>query len=60
MWVIVIAMWLIRLPLAWMLALSLNFGAPGVWAAMVASMVCQGLLMAHRFRAGKWKLLKLE
>jgi multidrug resistance protein, MATE family len=60
MWVIVIAMWLIRLPLAWTLALPLNFGAAGVWVAMVVSMVCQGLLMAHRFRAGKWKLLKIE
>jgi MATE family multidrug resistance protein len=60
MWVIVIAMWLIRLPLAWTLALPLGFGAAGVWAAMVVSMVCQGLLMARRFRAGKWKLLKVE
>jgi MATE family multidrug resistance protein len=60
MWVIIIAMWLIRLPLAWTLALPLNFGAAGVWAAMVTSMVCQGLLMARRFRSGKWKLLKVE
>jgi multidrug resistance protein, MATE family len=60
MWVIVIAMWLIRLPLAWMLAFPLGYGAEGVWAAMVASMTCQGLLMARRFRGGKWKELKLE
>ena len=52
MWVIVIAMWLIRLPLAWILALPLGFGAKGVWTAMVASMVCQSLLMARRFHGG--------
>ncbi|MHB8772330.1 MAG: MATE family efflux transporter [Syntrophales bacterium] len=60
MWVIVIAMWLIRLPLAWLLALTLGFGAAGVWAAMVASMVCQGLLMARRFHRGQWKELTIE
>lgn len=60
MWVIVVAMWLIRLPLAWMLALPLGFGAKGVWMAMVVSMTCQGLLMAWRFHGGRWKELKLE
>lgn len=60
MWVIIIAMWLIRLPLVYSLALPFGFGAPGVWWSMVASMICQGLLMAGRFRAGKWKQLKLD
>jgi putative MATE family efflux protein len=60
MWVIVIAMWLIRLPLAWILALSLGLGAAGVWTAMVVSMTCQGLLMARRFHGGRWKDLKPE
>lgn len=60
MWIIVIAMWLIRLPLAWSLALPLGFGAEAVWWAMVASMVFQGLLMAARFHGGKWKELKLD
>jgi putative MATE family efflux protein len=60
MWVIIIAMWLIRLPLAWVLALPMGFGATGVWASMVASMACQGLLMARRFHGGHWKEMKLE
>jgi MATE family multidrug resistance protein len=60
MWVIVISTWLIRLPLAYGLALILGLGAAGVWWAMVISMVCQCVLMAGRFRAGKWKQLKLE
>ena len=60
MWVIIIAMWLIRLPIAYGLAFPLGFGATGVWWAMVISMVIQSVLMAGRFHSGKWKYLKLE
>ena len=60
MWVIIISMWLIRLPLASFLALSMGFGAPGVWSAMVISMICQGIMMAWWFHQGKWKKLALQ
>jgi MATE family multidrug resistance protein len=59
MWVIVIAMWLIRLPLACFFALELDYGATGVWVAMIISMMLQGVLMALRFRAGKWKEMEV-
>jgi MATE family multidrug resistance protein len=59
MWVIIIAMWFIRLPLAYLLSLVMNYGAAGVWVAMVISMTIQGLLMAKRFRKGKWKTIKI-
>ncbi|HYA14629.1 MAG TPA: MATE family efflux transporter [Syntrophales bacterium] len=60
MWVIIISMWLIRLPLASFLALSMGFGAPGVWSAMVVSMICQGIMMAWWFHRGRWKKLMLR
>ncbi len=60
MWIIVCAIWFIRLPLAYLLSLVMNYGATGVWVAMVASMVVQGILMTWRFQSGKWKGLKLE
>jgi putative MATE family efflux protein len=60
MWVIIIAMWVIRLPLAYFLATVLNYGAIGVWTAMVISMNVQGLLMAWRFRQGHWKELQFD
>jgi len=60
MWVIIICMWLIRLPLAALLALVLRYGALGVWVAMITSMTVQGLLMARRFHHGKWKTLQVE
>jgi len=57
--VVGICMWLIRLPLAWFFALVLQYGASGVWMAMVISMCIQGILMAARFRKGTWKHLKV-
>lgn len=60
MWIIVFCMWIIRLPLAYFFALILGFGAPGVWAAMVCSMICQGALMAARYRRGEWKKIEVD
>jgi MATE family multidrug resistance protein len=60
MWVIIIAMWFIRLPLAYLFSLIMNYGATGVWVAMVTSMTVQGLLMTWRFKRGKWKELMVD
>jgi len=60
MWVIAIGMWLVRLPLAYLLALVLGYGATGVWAAMLVSMTVQGLLMSIRFKRGRWKELRID
>ena len=60
MWVIIVAMWVIRLPLAYFFSLILNYGAVGVWVAMVTSMTFQGILMAWRFHKGRWKELKVD
>ncbi len=60
MQVIVLTMWLIRLPLAYVLALAAGYGATGAWIAMISSMTVQGLLMALRFHKGKWKELKVD
>lgn len=59
MWVIIIAMWLIRLPLAYFLAVIIDYGATGVWIAMVISMNIQGMLMAWRFHRGRWKKIRI-
>lgn len=60
MWVAFISMWLIRLPLAWLLSLNLGLGPAGVWSAMTFSMVMQGLMMSWRFRQGKWKHIRVD
>jgi MATE family multidrug resistance protein len=60
MWVIIIAMWCIRLPLAYLFALVFDYGATGVWVAMIISMMLQGLLMAFRFHGGRWKHVEVD
>jgi len=60
MWVIIISMWLIRLPLASFLSFVAGWGATGVWTAMLVSMICQSAMMAWWFRRGRWKKLKLQ
>jgi MATE family multidrug resistance protein len=60
MGVVIFSMWLIRLPLAFLFALVLGYGAVGVWAAMITSMTIQGTLMARRFYQGRWKHLQVE
>jgi putative MATE family efflux protein len=55
LYVISAAMWLVRLPLAWLLAFPLALGPTGIWLAMTLSMISQGGLMAWRFKAGKWR-----
>ena len=60
MQVIIVGMWLVRLPLAFLLALVLDFGAQGVWIAMLISMIIQGILMSWRFYRGRWKNIILD
>lgn len=56
--IVVSCMWLIRIPLAYILAIQFLWGALGVWTAMAVSMCFQGILMAFRFKQGRWKCLK--
>ncbi|RJR15380.1 MAG: MATE family efflux transporter [Nitrospiraceae bacterium] len=59
MLVIVSTLWIIRLPLAYFLAITAGYGAFGVWMAMIISMFFQGIAMTARFRYGNWKELRL-
>ncbi len=54
MWITITCSWLIRLPLAWILAIKYQLGTPGVWMAMTCSMTCSGILLAMRFGSRKW------
>lgn len=46
---------LLRLPLAWGLAVPLGLGTTGAWWAMTASMWLQGAIVVWLFQRGKWK-----
>lgn len=58
-WITFVSMWLMRLPLAYLLALSLGYGTLGAWWAMAASVIASGALTALLFRAGRWKRVKV-
>ena len=51
--------WLIRVPLAFLLGLALGFGLSGVWVAMVLDMTGRAMLLMVRFRKGRWKQLRV-
>lgn len=53
------SIWLIRIPLASRLALTLGLGLTGVWASMILDMTCRAILLLLRFRSGAWKRLRV-
>ena len=46
--------WITVLPLAWLLALVLDFGVEGVWWAIVAGTVVTAGYVLWRWRSGRW------
>lgn len=59
MWFTIITNWLIRIPLAYFLAITMKLGPSGVWWAMLSSIVVQGLLVGWRYQSRTWLKLKL-
>ncbi len=49
------AIWLIRLPLAYVLGVMLGWGLMGAWTAMSLDMIVRGAFNFLRFRGGRWK-----
>ncbi len=41
--------WLVGLPLGWLLAFRLGYGAPGLWTALAAALASVAVMMATRF-----------
>jgi putative efflux protein, MATE family len=54
MWITIFTNWVIRLPLAYWLAIVLKLGPAGVWWAMTLSVVTMGFLVAWRYRERAW------
>jgi putative MATE family efflux protein len=54
MWISLVAQWLIRLPLAWLLALHFHLGPQGAWISMTTSMYCLAILMTLRYQSKAW------
>lgn len=54
MWITIFTNWIVRLPLAYGMAIGLNLGPAGVWWAMTLSVVTMGFLVAWRYRQRAW------
>jgi putative MATE family efflux protein len=53
------SIWLIRLPLAYLLALVAGWGLLGAWVALGLDLSLRGVLNYLRFRGGRWKNVKV-
>ncbi len=53
------SIWLVRLPLAYLFALVLDWGLAGAWSALALDLSLRGLLNFLRFRGGRWKTIKV-
>ncbi len=55
----ILAQWVIRLPLSYVLVMMTGVGISGAWYAMAFSTIVQGVLTANRFRTNEWKLIRV-
>ena len=54
-WINIFCFWVVQVPLAYFLALTLEFGPVGVFWAVFASDILTGIVGYLAFRRGKWK-----
>ncbi len=68
MWLTIICMWMLRVPMAYVMALpssvaifglGLGMGAVGAWIAMSVTQAIQGVLSIVYFKQGHWKQVKV-
>ena len=59
MFVNLAALWLVQLPLAWLLARVLGLGPQGIWWGLAAGWGVQAVLMVRRYRAARWQRVHL-
>lgn len=48
-------LWIVRIPLTWLLAITLGYGANGAWVAMSATSILSGIVIAAWFKWGSWR-----
>jgi len=54
-----ISLWLVQVPLAFLLARAARLGAGGIWTALTLGWIFQAVLQWFRFRQGRWKLKRI-
>lgn len=56
---VLVSFLLVRVGLAYLLALRLGMGLIGAWIGMVVDLFFRGALISWRFKRGQWKLLRV-
>ena len=59
MYIQAIGMWLFRIPLSYILGITMGFGIMGVWWAMTIDLFVRFFLVAWRYNQGKWKTMEV-
>ncbi|MHB8603733.1 MAG: MATE family efflux transporter [Thermoplasmatota archaeon] len=54
-----VGIYVLRLPLSWLLAITLGWGMYGVWFAYITEYYARAIITAWRFRIGKWKTIRV-
>jgi MATE family multidrug resistance protein len=54
MMIVGLSLWLVRIPLAFLLVVRWGFGAMAIWWAMNASLVLQSYCMSRRYFGRRW------
>lgn len=54
-----LGIFLVRLPLAYVLAHVIGWGLPGAWGALIVDFSLRGVFNFLRFRGGRWKQVKV-
>lgn len=58
-WITFFTMWLVRLPLAYLLMFTLHQNTHGAWLAISATTIVGGFMTYALFRSGAWKKIKV-
>jgi putative MATE family efflux protein len=59
MWFSIFCNWLIRLPVAYIAAITFKLGPDGVWWAMASSVIIQSFMILARYQSRKWIQIKV-
>jgi len=52
--IVALCIWLVRIPLAYLMGVRFGYGAVAIWWAMNASIVLQSLFMSRRYFSKRW------
>ena len=55
----ILNVWVLRLPLAYILGIFLGFGATGIWWALNIGFFIQVILSTRRFMSKKWQKIEI-